>query len=89
LEAILDKRISRVLLIALLAALGTTALVWPFARAQVRVTPSYVPLGVAASAGGSAAWFHHQPSGAVVACQTAAAPSGSLSGIQCVTAKLP
>ena len=79
----------RVLLAALAVALGTAALALPFARAQVQVTPSYVPLGIAASGSGSAAWFHLPSSGAIVACQTAAAASGTPPAIQCVTAKLP
>lgn len=84
----MNKTTWRVPLIALGAALGSAALVLPFARAQTQVTPSYVPLGVAASGSTSTAWFHQPSSGTLVACQTAAS-GGALSGIQCVTSKLP
>ena len=85
----MNKRIWRLLLIAASTALVTAALVLPYAQAQVQGIATYVPMGVAASGSGSMAWFHQPSSGAVVACQSAAASTGTVSGIQCVKAKLP
>ena len=81
----------RTWLVPVLAAvmLAAVAVALPFARAQVQVSPSYVPLGVAASGNTSTAWFHQPSAGTVVACQAVAGAGGSVSTIQCVTSKLP
>lgn len=55
------------------------------AESQVQVVPTYSAVGVASSGAGSTAWFHHQASGRVVACQW-----GSGGGaIQCIEGRLP
>ncbi|MGH8639066.1 MAG: hypothetical protein ACREUX_24800 [Burkholderiales bacterium] len=85
----MKKTTWRLSLIAAAAALAVMVFALPFARAQRQVAPSDVAIGVAASGGTSTAWFHRPSSGTVVACQSAAGSGGTLSGIQCVTSKLP
>lgn len=53
------------------------------AESQVQVAPTFASVGVAASGSTSTAWFHHQASGRVVACQLV---SGA---IQCSEGRLP
>lgn len=55
------------------------------AESQVQVAPTYSGVGVAASGATSTAWFHHQASGRVVACQLV---SGG-GAIQCAEGRLP
>jgi hypothetical protein len=74
--------------VAAAAIIGAGAFLLPTAKAQLPVMHSYVPIGVAASGSTSTAWFHQPASGTVVACQSASA-GATLSGIQCVSAKLP
>lgn len=81
-------------LLGLLAAVGVSGVVllssWaPAAYSQIRANPSYVPMGTSASGSSSVAWFHDPSSGRAIACQTVGSASAGLTGIQCVTAKLP
>ena len=62
---------------------------FPVARSQIQVAPAYVPIGAAASGATSMAWFHQPSSNTVVVCQAASGAAGSVSGIQCVSARLP
>lgn len=55
------------------------------AESQVQVAPTYTSVGVATSSATSTAWFHHQASGRVVACQLV---SGG-GAIQCTEGRLP
>ena len=71
-----------------LAALCLAAVLVPVARSQVQATPSFVPIGVSASGTTSTVWFHEPSSRQAVACQTVMQGAG-LSGIHCVSAKLP
>jgi hypothetical protein len=57
------------------------------ARSQINAAPSWVPIGVAASGGGSAVWFHEASSRRVLACQSAGTPSAPT--VHCATATLP
>ena len=77
----------RISIVAVPLALVLAVVLLPIARSQV--TPSYLPIGVASSGSSSMAWFHEPSSGRVLACQAAASAGTSLSGIQCVAAKLP
>ena len=80
----------RIAAVGVVVAAGAAAIVLPRAAAQVQVTPSYIPIGVAASGNASTAWFHQPSSGAVLACQSIPAASSQMAGsIQCVSAKLP
>jgi hypothetical protein len=74
--------------IASLATLALTVAIAPAALSQIQAKPSYVPIGVSASANGSTAWFHEPSSRQALACQTIQQGS-SLSSIQCVAVKLP
>lgn len=75
--------------VAVVAVVVVSALLLtPFARSQIQATPSYLPMGVASAGNTSMAWFHEPSSGRVLACQSGGT-GGSLSTIQCVTAKLP
>ena len=78
----------RILGISALAAIAWVALAQP-TRPQILAAPSYVPIGVAASGSASMAWFHNPSTGTVLACQSGAGAGGAVSGIQCVSAKLP
>ena len=71
-----------------LVALCVAVALPPSAHSQIQASPSYVPAGVAASGSTSTIWFHEPSSRQAVACQTVGQGS-SLSGIQCVSAKLP
>ncbi len=75
--------------IAIVAGTALAALLLPPARSQILANPSYIPIGVASNGGSTTAWFHDPSSGRALACQTVATSSGGLSGIQCVTGKLP
>jgi hypothetical protein len=57
------------------------------ARSQINAAPSWVPIGVASSGGGSAVWFHESSSRRVLACQTAGSPSAPT--VHCASATLP
>jgi hypothetical protein len=59
------------------------------ARSQINAAPSLRPIGVSASGNASTAWFHEPSSGQVVACRTVDGGGAALSGIQCVSARLP
>jgi hypothetical protein len=84
------KRLStRALAIALIAGLAVTVFLSTSAKSQIQISPNYLPMGVASTGAASTAWFHEPSTRQVLACQTTAAASGSLSGIQCVAAKLP
>lgn len=66
------------------------AIFWsPAARSQINATPSWVPIGVSSSGNASTAWFHEPSSRQTLACQTIAAQGSGITGIKCVTAKLP
>lgn len=69
-----------------LAVLGSMFMWQSNAASQIQVSPSYLPIGVAASGNASAAWFHHPASGRVVACHAAPGASGA---IQCAEGRLP
>lgn len=71
--------------VALAAALALA----PPAHSQIDTTPSWLPIGVAASGSTSTAWFHEPGSRQVVACQTVGKPAGGLAGVECVKARLP
>jgi hypothetical protein len=58
------------------------------ARSQVQAAASYVPIGVSSSGNVSTVWFHEPATRQAVACQTASQGTG-LSGIQCISTKLP
>ena len=79
----------RVGVIAIVAGTALTALLLPAARSQILANPSYIPIGVASNGGSTTAWFHDPSSGRALACQTVPTIGGGLSGMQCVTAKLP
>jgi hypothetical protein len=80
----------RIAAVGVVVAAGAAAIALPRAAAQVQVTPSYIPIGVAASGNSSTAWFHQPSSGGVLACQAIPAASSQMAGsIQCVSAKLP
>jgi hypothetical protein len=70
--------------------IGLLALVWvQQARSQINASPVLRPIGVSASGNTSTAWFHEPSSGQAVACRTVEGQGSTLSGIQCVTARLP
>ena len=78
------------------AALATGAgaallllLALPSAESQIRANPSYQPVGVSASGSLSTAWFHDPSTGRALACQTVATPAAGLTGVQCVSTRLP
>jgi hypothetical protein len=88
-EVLLNKTILGVSVVAVAAAIGGAAVSQvPPAKAQLPAMHNYVPIGVAASGSTSTAWFHQPTAGTVVACQAASA-GAALSGIQCVSSKLP
>jgi hypothetical protein len=63
---------------------------WPFvARSQIQVEPVPLPIGVSSSGSTSTAWFHQPSTGQAFACQTVVTAGSGLTGIRCVTAKLP
>jgi hypothetical protein len=71
---------------ALLAVMITAG--WSLtARSQINAAPSWVPIGVSSSGGGSAVWFHESSSRRVLACQTAGSPSAPT--VHCASATLP
>jgi hypothetical protein len=72
------------------AALLTVAVAggWTLtARSQINAAPSWVPIGVAASGGGSTAWFHEASSRRVLACTTAGSVTAPT--VHCASATLP
>lgn len=65
------------------AAMAQQARSQPF----VNASPSWVPIGTAASGSTSAAWFHEPGSRQAVACRLVDTPGGP--AVQCVAGKLP
>lgn len=61
----------------------------PAAISQIRANPSFQVIGTSASGNTSTAWFHDPSSGRAIACQTVVTAASGLTGMQCVTAKLP
>lgn len=61
----------------------------PAANSQIRANPSFQVIGASASGNTSTAWFHDPSSGRAIACQTVVTATSGLTGLQCVTAKLP
>lgn len=59
------------------------------ARSQISASPTLTPIGVSSSGNSSTAWFHDKAAGQAVACRTVDAKDASLTGIQCVVARLP
>jgi hypothetical protein len=59
------------------------------ARSQINASPVLRPIGVSASGNTSTVWFHEPSSGQAVACRTVEGQGAVLSGIQCVTTRLP
>lgn len=74
---------------ALVAGIALLVFMLPVAQSQIRASPSYLPIGVSSSGNSSTVWFHEPSSGRALACQTVATPGAGLSGIQCVTTRLP
>jgi hypothetical protein len=72
---------------AVLLALVGAALFIPSARSQMQVTPSLLPIGVAAAGNTSMVWFHEPSTGKVVACQSTG--GAGVTGVQCAVGKLP
>ncbi|QDF98103.1 hypothetical protein CJ010_16940 [Azoarcus sp. DD4] len=85
----MNMKIVRLSAVALIAGLVLAVSVAPAARSQVDVSPSYLPIGVAASGNTSTVWFHEPSSRQTLACQTVVTAGKGLTGIQCVAAKLP
>ncbi len=83
----------RVTVAALAAGAALTFLLLPAANSQMpqmRASPSFLPIGVAASgSGASTVWFHEPSTGRALACQTVSTAGAGLSGIQCVSTRLP
>jgi hypothetical protein len=74
------------------AGAGLLALAAAFvsvAQPQIRATPSYLPMGTAASGNTSTAWFHEPSSGRILACQAVHGAGGAIASIQCTSAQLP
>jgi hypothetical protein len=69
-------------------ALGAALTAAAPAGSQVQAAASYVPIGVSSSGNVSTVWFHEPATRQAVACQTASQGTG-LSGIQCISTKLP
>jgi len=88
-ENIMSSNFIRILGVTVLATVGWVAVAQPTLKPQIQAAPSYIPVGVAASGNASTAWFHNPSTGMVLACQSGAGSGASLTGIQCVTAKLP
>jgi hypothetical protein len=59
------------------------------ARSQINASPALRPIGVSASGNGSTLWFHEPSSGQAVACRTVEGAGSTLTGIQCVSTRLP
>lgn len=78
-----------VFLLILIAVIALIVFLSPLAKSQMQASPSYVPIGVASTGNASTAWFHEPFSRQVLACQTVVTAGSGLSGIQCVTSKLP
>jgi hypothetical protein len=85
----MNSRTLRFLGIATVAAVVLAVPLAQQARSQINAAPSLVPIGVSSSGNTSTVWFHEPHSRLVVACQTMPGQGSSLSGVQCVTSKLP
>lgn len=85
----MNVKVVRASVVVVLAGLAAAVSMAPPARSQVDVSPSYQPIGVAASGNTSTAWFHEPSSRRALACQTVAVPGKGLAEIQCVAARLP
>jgi hypothetical protein len=84
----MNRKTGRVLMaVAALLAVAVTAGWSLSARSQINAAPSWVPIGVASSGGGSAVWFHESSSRRVLACQTAGSPIAPT--LHCASATLP
>jgi hypothetical protein len=72
-------------------ALAVVALPLAHSQAQppAQAAPNFLPMGVSSSGNTSTAWFHEPSSGRAMACQAQTGAGGAISGIQCVTTKLP
>jgi hypothetical protein len=84
----MNSRNLRFLGVATGAALVLALALAQQARSQINAAPSLLPVGVSSSGNSSTVWFHEPHSRLVVACQTTGQGS-SLSGVQCVSSKLP
>lgn len=74
---------------AVAGAVALAAAFLPLARSQIQATPSYTPIGVAASGNSSMAWFYDPASARALACQAVVTQSAGLSSMKCVAARLP
>ena len=79
----------RVLVVAALALAAAAAFWSTSARSQINAAPSWIPIGVAASGNSSTVWFHEPSSRQALACQTETSAGAGLTGIKCVTSRLP
>ena len=59
------------------------------ARSQINASPSWVPIGVSGSGSNSVAWFHEPSTRQAVACLAVQSQGTGLTGVQCVSGKLP
>jgi photosystem II stability/assembly factor-like uncharacterized protein len=78
-----------ILAIAAVAVPAALFFATPSANSQIRANPSFQVIGAAASGNASTAWFHDPSSGRAIACQTVVSAANGLTGMQCVSAKLP
>lgn len=85
----MNRRIAGLSALGLVVAIAAAAAIVLPARSQINASPSLVPIGVSASGSGSTVWFHEPSSRQAVACQTVSAQGSGLSGIQCVSTRLP
>jgi hypothetical protein len=79
----------RVLVVAALALVAGAAFWSTSARSQINAAPSWIAIGVSASGNSSTVWFHEPSSRQALACQTETSPGAGISGIKCVTSRLP
>ncbi|MDB5893351.1 MAG: hypothetical protein JWQ88_882 [Rhodoferax sp.] len=78
-----------ILAIAAVAVPAALFFAAPSANSQIRANPSFQVIGASASGNSSTAWFHDPSSGRAIACQTVVSAANGLTGMQCVSAKLP
>jgi len=83
----MPRSLPRFSVVTVLLALAAAAVFIPSARSQIQVTPSLLPIGVAAAGNTSMVWFHEPSTGRVVACQSTG--GAGLTGVQCAVGKLP
>jgi len=77
------------LVIAALSLAGAAGFWAPSARSQMTAMPSWIPIGVSASANGSTVWFHEPHSRQALACHSVASGTTNAPSIACAAAKLP